>query len=220
MPVVTLDTMGTVASIRSFEPVPADALAGIRHLLDDVEARFSLHRDDSELSRVRDGALALPDASPQLRDTYARALEWRRRTDGAFTPHRPDGVVDLSGLVKADAIAAVGEVLDGCLEGWLLTVGGDVLGRGTWSVGVVHPDDRGRYVTVVRLDDARRAVATSGTAERGEHVWRSAPADFRQVTVAAADIETADVLATAILAGGRATHDQVLRGHPVEVLAL
>lgn len=219
MAVTTLETMGTVASIRSFEPVPADVLAGIRSSLDAIETRFSLYRE-SELSRVRDGHLALPDASDELRSTYERALEWRRATDGAFTPHRPDGVIDLSGLVKADAIAAVGELLDGCLDRWLLTVGGDVLGRGAWSVGVVHPDDRSRYLTVVPIDDERRAVATSGVAERGEHVWRTGPADFRQVTVAAPDIVTADVLATAILSGGRATYEQVLRDHQVEVLAL
>jgi thiamine biosynthesis lipoprotein len=220
MPVVTLATMGTIASIRTDAPVPGAALADIRSHLDVLEQRFSLYRASSELSRVRDGAIALPDASGELRSTYARALEWRRVTDGAFTPHRPDGVVDLSGLVKADAIHAAGQVLDGALDRWLVTVGGDVLGRGEWKVGVVHPDDRTRYVTVVELGDARRAVATSGVAERGEHVWRSGPADFRQVTVAAADIVTADVLATAILAGGHATHENVLRDHPVEVLAL
>ncbi|MET3351631.1 UNVERIFIED_ORG: thiamine biosynthesis lipoprotein ApbE [Arthrobacter sp. UYEF1] len=48
-------------------------------------------------------------------------------------------------------------------------------------------------------------MATSGSAERGDHIW-GLPRDssaFTQVSVAAADITTADVLATAIAAGGR-----------------
>ena len=47
-----------------------------------------------------------------MRACYSRALRWRSRTDDAFTPHRPDGVIDLSGIVKAEAMAAAGDVLD------------------------------------------------------------------------------------------------------------
>ncbi|MGB4808906.1 MAG: FAD:protein FMN transferase, partial [Candidatus Phosphoribacter baldrii] len=42
---------------------------------------------------------------------------------------------------------------------------------------------------------------------------------FHQVTVAAPDIITADVLATAILAGGRPTLDLALRRWDIQVLA-
>jgi thiamine biosynthesis lipoprotein len=56
--------------------------------------------------------------------------------------------------------------------------------------------------------------------ERGEHVWRLASATtFTQVTVAAADIETADVLATAILGGGVDTLQLAQRGYDIDVLA-
>ncbi|HSN10553.1 MAG TPA: hypothetical protein VLS51_00390, partial [Propionibacteriaceae bacterium] len=56
--------------------------------------------------------------------------------------------------------------------------------------------------------------------ERGEHVWRMASsATFTQVTVAAADIETADVLATAILGGGLDTLELVQKGYDIDVLA-
>ena len=43
------------------------------------------------------------------------------------------------------------------------------------------------------------AVATSGTAERGDHIWGGT---LLQATVVAADIVTADIWATAIVAGG------------------
>ena len=74
----------------------------------DADARFSLYRLDSELSRVASGALSMTESSVELRDTYADALAWRALTDGAFTPNRPDGVIDLNGVVKAKAMRAPG----------------------------------------------------------------------------------------------------------------
>ena len=90
-------------------------------------------------------------------------------TGGAFTPHRPDGVVDLSGIVKARAIESAGDVLvaHGHLD-WCLNAGGDVLVSGTqasgqaWTVGIVDPDDRGRLWTQIATRPGRMAVATSG----------------------------------------------------------
>ena len=47
------------------------------------------------------------------------------------------------------------------------------------------------------------AVATSGSAERGEHIWATSDVDrFRQVSVIGADYLAADVWATALIAGG------------------
>ncbi|QHC68367.1 FAD:protein FMN transferase [Rathayibacter sp. VKM Ac-2759] len=218
--------MGTVASLRAPESAPA---AAIEAVFDALERRFSLYLPQSEASRIARGELALPAASVAMREAYAEALAWRTATDGAFTPHRPDGVVDLSGTIKAQAIRAAGRLLDsaGCTD-WLLAVGGDVLGRGgagggPWSVGIVDPADRTGLLCAVPLSAELRAVATSGTAERGEHVWRRptepCAATFRQVSVVAPDILTADVLATAVLAGGRPSLDSALERYDIDVLA-
>ncbi|RII87582.1 FAD:protein FMN transferase, partial [Clavibacter californiensis] len=135
--------MGTTVSLRAAPDAP---IAAAQAVFADADARFSLYRPDSEASRIARGELALPASSPRMRDAYADALGWRAATDGAFTPHRPDGVVDLSGTVKARAMAEAADLLgDG---DWLLTVGGDVLGSGTddsggaWRIGVVDPADR------------------------------------------------------------------------------
>jgi thiamine biosynthesis lipoprotein len=66
------------------------------------------------------------------------------------------------------------------------------------------------------------SLATSGSAERGDHIWTAGTgrADFVQVSVAAADIVTADVLATAIVAGGRPMLDRATDNWDVEVLAI
>ncbi|MGA1835925.1 FAD:protein FMN transferase [Herbiconiux sp. 11R-BC] len=230
MPTHVFDTMGTTVSIRSAGPAPSgEVLREVEEAFAGFDRRFSLYRDDSELSRVARGELALHHAGSILRDTYAAAMTWSHSTAGAFTPHRPDGVLDLSGLVKADAIAAAGRILDaGGAPSWMLNAGGDILVRGAvdgmpWRLGIVDPDARGTLLCTVALDGARRALATSGTAERGEHVWRrpAAAADsrsYRQVSVIADDIVTADVLATALLAGGPERCDDLLDRFDVDVL--
>ncbi|NYF09080.1 thiamine biosynthesis lipoprotein [Leifsonia sp. AK011] len=200
-----VETMGTVASIE----LPASAagvLPAIERDFERIEQRFSRYRDDSEVSLV---ALDLLDASPELLATYARALDWRSATNGLFTPHRPDGALDLDGIVKAEAIEAAGGLLDaaGC-QHWSINVGGDILVRTAdepWITGIADPADRSALLCSIPLSARRRAIATSGSTERGDHIWlggRLRPADFVQVSVVADDIVTADVLATAIVAGG------------------
>jgi FAD:protein FMN transferase len=218
----TFETMGTVVSVRGATP---EAIAAVRRVFAGYDHRYSLYDPASVLSRMAAGELRLPDAPQEVRDVYALALEWRDRTGGAFTPHRPDGAVDLSGVVKALAIRDAGAVLDRVSADWLLDAGGDVLVRGRhrgvapWSVGIVDPVHRDRVVGVVALEGTRRAVATSGTAERGEHVWRRSAATFVQATVVADDVVTADVLATAVVAGDEDDLRRITADGTVDVLA-
>jgi thiamine biosynthesis lipoprotein len=207
------ETMGTVASIEPPLRVPELETIFARH-----DATFSLYRPGSELSRIADGSLRLSDASEELRDAYARAIEWRSLTRGAFTPHRPDGVIDLSGIVKAMAMDAAATLLADS-DDWILNVGGDVVTSGQpATVGITDPSDRNQLLTSVRLGEPRRAVATSGITERGDHIWGRG--GFAQVTVVANDIVTADVLATAIVAGGVDTLNATTSTWDVDVLAI
>lgn len=219
-------TMGTVVSLRAndgtLDPTDLEAVEAVFRSYDET---FSLYDPASPLSRIALGDLALSAAGPGILDAYALAIDWRNRTGGAFTPHRPDGVVDLSGVVKALAMAAAGEVLDGASADWLLAVGGDVLSRGAhegepWNVGVVDPAARDRLACVVDLTGRRRAIATSGTAERGQHLWRRGGEVFAQVTVVADDIVTADVLATAIAASDGADLDRLTSAYDVDVFTI
>jgi thiamine biosynthesis lipoprotein len=243
--VVTFETMGTVVSVRLGRPGggasaggrqpdgaalgPQGARMAVQAVFERWDARFSLHRSASELSLLASGGIRLTDASAVLRDVYAIAIGWRERTDGVFTPHRADGLVDLSGVVKALAIAEAGDVLTRLgAEDWSVNAGGDILTRGNsepgvdWAAAVVDPGDRHGVLANLGLG-ALPAIATSGSAERGEHIWTSlpgGPSPFRQVTVLAADIVTADVLATTIVAGGEAALDDCTRRWPVEVLVV
>ena len=220
----TFETMGTVVSLDGAgSPALLDA---VRAVFDAADRRFSLYRPDSELRRIADGSLELLDASAELREVYATALGWRGETGGAFTPHRPDGTVDLNGIVKAWAMAEAGRALgDG---DWCLNVGGDVLVSGEaasdapWVVGIVDPADRAALLTGLPLVGGRRAAATSGFAERGDHIWTRGreAAEFVQVTVLADDVVTADVLATAIVSGGATALDDLAGRFDIDVLTV
>lgn len=211
----------------------AAATAVVERLFRDLDQTFSLYRPDSEASRLARGELSLRAASAGMRGRYAEALEWRLRTEGAFTPERPDGVLDLSGLIKAYAISKAGVSLQSLgRDDWCLNAGGDILVSGSpltgsdepWDIGIVDPEDRGVLLAGCPLGHGRRhaALATSGSAERGDHIWGRAadPSAFIQVSVAAADITTADVLATAIVAGGMPMLDRAADRWDVSVLAI
>lgn len=218
-------TMGTVVSLRvdegALDRSDRERVESVFHHYDRV---FSLYDDASALSRVARGELSLESAGAEVLDAYALAIEWRNKTAGAFTPHRPDGVIDLSGVVKALAIDEAGRILDDRADDWLLTVGGDVLARGRyeghgWRVGIVDPAARDRLAGLVELSGGRRAVATSGSTERGDHIWKRGSETYRQVTVVADDIVTADVLATAIAAGTPDDLDAITAAHAIDVVA-
>ena len=239
--VISITTPAAAARAERAEPAtgrngaagPLDAAAAaVERVFAGLDERFSLYRPDSEASRLARGEITLREAPAELRDRYADAAGWRLRTGGAFTPERPDGVLDLSGTIKGYAIRRAGAALRALgLEHWCLNAGGDVLVSGSpepgsgapWQAGIVDPADRGRLVTAVPLGGTGRfaALATSGSAERGDHIWTAGAgrASFVQVSVAATDIVTADVLATAIVAGGRPMLDRATDEWEVEVLA-
>ncbi|MCU1416711.1 MAG: thiamine biosynthesis protein, partial [Schumannella sp.] len=219
------DTMGTTVSLSANCDVPIPA---IEQTFEGFDRRFSLYRPESQLSRVAAGKLRLEEAGTELLTAYAEAIDWRRLTDGAFSPHRPDGVIDLNGIAKASAMRDAAGLLDASAAGeWTLVVGGDLVQSAASDVpraiGIVDPLDRSGLLCTVLLEGGRRAVATSGSAERGDHIWlggETGPADFLQVTVLADDIVTADVLATAIVAAGRAGLDDICDRWPIDVLTV
>jgi FAD:protein FMN transferase len=180
-----------------------------------VDATFSRYREDSWVSRHNAGAAALADAPTEVREVLRVADQARTDSGGAFDVWRPgpDGrtVLDPDGVVKGWAVQRAARHLlvlpdtDTCLGG-----GGDLVcwtadpeGE-PWQVGIEHPHDP--RALVARVPCRRGAVATSGTAHRGEHVVdaRSGrpPAGVASVTVVAADLVTADVDATAAYARG------------------
>ncbi len=206
--------MGTVVSldVRHADPVAvAAAMAGAFAVLHEADERFSPFRHDSELSRLDRGELADDELSADMREVLAIAAQAQAASDGVFDVHTPEGRLDTNGVVKGWAAqrAADGLVAAG-MNDFCLNAGGDVVARGepepgqAWQVGVRHPDDPLAVLAVLAVRDG--AVATSGTYERGAHVWdgRTGSRDVPLVaaTVIASDLTVADVLATTVLAMG------------------
>jgi thiamine biosynthesis lipoprotein len=224
---LVFETMGTVVTLETAAPLEDSTSDAVQEAFRTLDERFSLYKPESEASLVGHGRVGIRTASAAYQEMYWAAIAWSEATDRAFTPHRPDGVIDLSGVVKARGIQAAGDVLtQHGHTAWCLNAGGDVLVAGVqdsgepWIVGIVDPDDRTQMWSQFATRPGRLAVATSGIQERGDHVWRMAADDtFTQVTVAAAEIETADVLATAILAGGVTTLQLVQGKYDIDVLA-
>lgn len=177
---------------------------------------FSTYRPDSEISLQRAGALPRELASPQVGEVLALCEQARRLTGGLFDPELPDQsgrrLLDPSGLVKGWAVEQAADALRR-LEGldWVVNAGGDVLGRAehgpAWQVGIEDPRDRARMLCVLPLRSG--AVATSGSAARGQHITdprtgRPAAELLLSATVIGPSLTWADVLATAAFVEGPA----------------
>jgi FAD:protein FMN transferase len=177
-----------------------------------VDATFSTYRDDSEVSKLNRGELALDDASPELRVVLQRCEELRLLTDGYFDARAgTDGALDPSGLVKGWAVDRAAALLDDLgLENYALSAGGDMVLRGgalpdaAWRVGIQHPLLHDRVAKVVEASNL--AVATSGEYTRGKHVFDPhtalPPVGVLSVTITGPDLAIADAFATAAFAMG------------------
>jgi FAD:protein FMN transferase len=205
--------MGTAISLDLIDPAGTLDLAALADRtfawFTEVDRRFSTYRDDSEVSRMGAGGLALVDASPDLRHVLDECERLRSATDGYFDAFAT-GRFDPSGYVKgwsvqvaSDRLRAVGAVRHCVNAGGDIRLRGDGP-RGPWRIGIRHPWRPDKVAWVVTGDDL--AIATSGTYERGGHVidpFRGVPAqDLLSVTITGADLGTADAYATAAVAMG------------------
>lgn len=209
------------------------AVAAVYAELVRLDALFSTYRPDSVISRRRRGEVTSGPDDPLLAEVEQLCAVASERTDGAFTAWLPDsdGVLryDPTGLVKGWAVDRAAVPLSGLpFTAWSVNAGGDVLvGRhahmrpegadaAPWRVGVEDPRDRSRMVAVVPVVEG--AVATSGTAARGAHLFD--PLAGRMVertgsmTVVNDTLLWADVWATALFVGGERARDAFSRNAP------
>jgi thiamine biosynthesis lipoprotein len=206
--------MGTVVSFDVRAPFVEDAaIDAACAVLHDIDRRFSLYRDDSELGLLAAGRLTEDALSDDVRWVLAACDDLTRTSGGAFDArrHRPDGVVDPTGLVKGWAVEEAVRRLDiagavNCLVG----AGGDFVARGEpepglpWRIGIRHPEIVDRVAAVVGVRTG--AVATSGLYERGDHIrdprTGAIPRDLLSMTVVGPDLTWADAYATAAFTMG------------------
>lgn len=191
----------------------AQAAVAVRSLFDElihVDAVFSPYQPDSEVSRIGRGELSIDEARPEVREVAERCSRAQILTGGIFDANRPDGSWDPSGLVKGWAVQrAARHLAVGTDTDWCVNAGGDVLALcpsgDPFLVGIQDPRDARRVAATVSCQVG--AVATSGTAARGAHLYDprsggAASTRWLSVTVAGPSLETADVLATAAFVAG------------------
>lgn len=214
--------MGTVVSIHvcaGSVPRPAVyvALAEARRRLHRADAVFSTWKPQSPMSRLRRGETAVDDNPPEMATVLDRCALARELSGGWFDPWAAPGGVDPTGLVKGWAAGRARDALvDAGVEAAMVSAGGDVAtfgersAGGAWRIGVQNPFDRATLVGVVRSPGA---VATSGTYERGRHVFdpfTGRPAgSVASATVTGPHLDLADALATGLLAGGDAVIERL-----------
>lgn len=217
------DVMGTVASIHVHDDplvvdprIVDDAIDAALAELERLEAMFSTFRPTSEICRVNRGELDLVDCSPEVIDVID-ACTWLEHASGGAFDIRARGRLDPAGFVKGWAAERASRLLtEHGLEHWYLGLGGDIVvhgrptGRDCWTIAIADPSKRSAVITGITVTGG--AVATSGTAERGKHLWDATGADadtWASVTVIGPSLTWADAFATTACAMGTGGLDWV-----------
>jgi thiamine biosynthesis lipoprotein len=171
----THPVMGTVASVHVHHvadlTVVDSAIEAMWVELDRLEDLFSTFRDSSEISRINRGELHLLEASQEVIAELAA-----QHLDRAGLRH------------------------------WYLNVGGDIQTRGTsgdgspWRIAIADPNSDDSRSIRAFVEVSGDAVATSGTAARGLHVWdgrtNEPSAELASMTVTGPNLTWADAFAT------------------------
>jgi len=207
-------------------PEAQEAVAEAFRILREMDSTFSTYRDDSDLMRLRREEVEMSQCSPLVKEALRIGQEAEVLTRGAFTTLLPTGrgelAFDPTGLVKGWAvdrasvpllalerisfcINAGGDLLIGAHPGMPTTGPGAIM----WRVGVEDPLDRKRIASTLTL--ARGAVATSGTAAQGAHLYDPQSRELvgrpGSVTVTGPTLLWADIWATALFVGSERTSE-------------
>jgi thiamine biosynthesis lipoprotein len=209
--------MGTVVTIDLYVDAGAsvDRLAThmgrARSALQRADDVFSTWKVDSPMSRLRRGEVPLDQVPAEVAGVLDSCRAARVLTDGWFDPWALPGGVDPTGYVKGWAAERALDALRMPeVAAAVVNAAGDIASFGGPAPGapfrfaVVDPHHTTRYACVV---EHTGAVATSGTYERGQHLFdprsRRAMAAVASATVTGPELGLADALATALAVGGQ-----------------
>jgi FAD:protein FMN transferase len=208
---ISLALRGRHADDRPGVAAWTDAMA----VLLEVDRVFSTYRADSYVARLGRGEIGVADCPDEVAEVLALGGLAEERSHGAFRVvlPGPDGtpVLDPSGVVKGWAVERAAEHLRQLDDtDFCLSAGGDMVCRtldpesAPWRIGIEDPHDLSRVLAVVPVRTG--AVATSGSARRGEHVVDARtgrpPTEVASVTVVGDDLTWVDIDATAAYAMG------------------
>jgi thiamine biosynthesis lipoprotein len=207
--------MGTVFTIDIRDAgIWDDAIAEVVAWLHHVDAVFSTYKAESDISRIRRGELAIDDADPDVASVFDLCAAVAEETAGFFTIFE-GADLDPTGLVKGWAIERASRLLrargshnHAVNGGGDIQVAGEAAPGQLWTIGISDPLDGTRVLTTVTGRDF--AIATSGLAERGNHIVNpqtgGAADDLVSVTVVGRSLTRVDAYATAAFAMGPAAY--------------
>ena len=214
---------------QSFEALCESAL----EILEDANQRFSLYKQDSEITQLLNGHLKWEQASHQQKLVLKEVQRWKEVTNGFFDSRAETKDYDPSGYVKAWATEnAANYLLANGVRKFTINAGGDIylspeltsplLNRvGLSNLKSVADAQSGANLVLDLSNSGYRAVATSGISERGEHIWRKdSSKHFIQASVVAKDLLEADIWATAIISGGQAAWQHFLENTNQKLTAI
>ncbi len=177
-----------------------------------VDNKFSVFKKTSEITRINEGKLKKTEMSPDMKTIFKLAGQTKKETGGYFNIRHGD-FIDPSGIVKGWAIFRAAQLLNGAgFKNYYVEAGGDiqVAGRNKdhepWKIGIRNPFNTRQIVKSLTLGNGE-GVATSGTYERGFHIYNPKNLlpvkEIVSLTVVGPNIHEADRFATAAFAMGK-----------------
>jgi thiamine biosynthesis lipoprotein len=175
-----------------------------------IDQRFSPYIKTSEVTQIN-RTKNTSSASSDMRLILELAEQTKQQTNGYFDVWH-DGTFDPSGVVKGWAIQqAANLVIKTGQKDFYIEAGGDLMTGGhnddgePWLIGIRNPFNRDQNVKVLQMSGM--AVATSGTAIRGQHIYNPHQQgktldEIVSLTVVGPSICDADRFATAAFAMG------------------
>ncbi len=207
---ITEGIMGMSVAVEVLEPtVKSTDIDEVLDYFHEIDETFSTYKKTSEISKINKKLLKKEDASPEVKKVLKLCEETKQKTKGYFDI-TIEGIIDPSGLVKGYAIFEGSRMLmKKGYRNFYVEIGGDIDIRGLkngqkWKVGVRNPLRTFENAKVLYLTDC--GIATSGTYERGMHIYnpikKKLANELSSVTVIAPNVYEADRFATAVYAMG------------------
>ena len=209
----TRDLMGMTINVEIVDSSAKDTdLDIVFSYFERVEKRFSVFREDSEITLLNNKKISKDQLSDETKTVFALAEETKSLTNGYFNIVTSEGKYNPSGIVKGWAIYNASRLLfEKGFKDFYVEAGGDIQAYGLnalgkkWSVGIQNPFDLSQIVKVIYLKD--KGVATSGTYRRGQHIYDphntgNPLSDIVSISIIGPNVYEADRFATAAFAMG------------------
>ncbi|MHA5100694.1 FAD:protein FMN transferase [Oenococcus oeni] len=180
-----------------------------------VDHIFSPFRTNSELTLYNHRKIEMTGTNLLFQEVFALSMWAKEMTQGLFSAnfvgkYNPTGAVKGWAIEKAERIQLAPLLSDPNFVAVNLNGGGDMQFSSSdkhnwqWEIGIVNPFDNKKVISCFRMKNG--AIATSGTSQRGEHLFNSSTGraipekNFNVISssVIGSELTYSDIWATAI----------------------